>query len=409
MPTQKHPPSPARYIGLDIHKKYLVAIGVDDDRNLVFGPQRVPWSHFENWVVKRLRHDDAVALEATTNAWRVHDALVEQVQSVTVVHPPSVRLIIAQPVKTDKKAARALADLLAAGLLKGIWVPPQPVRDLRALVSRRFRAVSMSTAAKNRLHSVLHRANAGLPDEGSPFAPENRDWWDGLPLSLVERTLVREDLDTLDFAQGQKERLEAAMHELAASDPRVPLLIQVPGIGVINAMTILGAVGDITRFENPEGLSSYAGLTPRIYDSGERRTTGKITKHGRRDLRRAMVDAANHAVTSHPRWQREFERLEPRKGRSKAVVAVARMMLVSVWHILSGEHADREIAPQQAASALFKYAYDVGVRNLPGGISARQFVRRELDRIGFTGFERFRWGSKWITLPDELRELEVNM
>lgn len=409
MSAQKHPPLPARFIGLDIHKHYLVAVGVDAERNLVLGPQRVPWTHFEGWINKRLRPDDAVALEVTTNAWRVHDALVDKVRSVTIVHPPNVRLIVAQPVKTDRKAAQALADLLAAGLLQGIWVPPQEVRDLRALVSRRWRAVAMSTAAKNRLHSVLHRANAGLPAEGSPFDPENRDWWDGLPLSETEALLVQEDLDTLAFAIKQKERLEAALHKMAAGDARVPLLVQVPGIGVINAMSILGAIGDIRRFEDPACLASYAGLCPRIYDSGERRTTGRITKHGRRDLRRAMVDAANKAVEHHPRWKREFQRLEPRKGRSKAVTAVARMMLISVWHILTAQIADREIEPQQAASALFAYAYKVGVRNLPGGITARQFVRRELDRIGFTEFERFRWGSKVITLPDELRRKVAEM
>jgi len=161
--------TPTRFIGLDIHKHYLVAIGVDQDQDQVFGPQKVRWSQFEGWLKRHLTSDDAVVIEMTTNTWQVHDLLVEHVHSVTVVHPPHVKLIVRAQAMTDTKAALALAQLHAAKLLPGIWVPPQEVRELRALTAQRDKMRRLSTIAKNRLQNVLHRHHI-VPPKGHVFA-----------------------------------------------------------------------------------------------------------------------------------------------------------------------------------------------------------------------------------------------
>ena len=93
---------PTRFIGLDIHKEYLVASGVDHDQNQIFGPVKVTWGRFENSIRKNLNRFDAVALEMTTNSWQVHYTLEPHVNSVTIVHPPDVALIVKAQVKTDK-------------------------------------------------------------------------------------------------------------------------------------------------------------------------------------------------------------------------------------------------------------------------------------------------------------------
>ena len=105
---------PTRFIGLDIHKEYLVDSGVDHNQNQVFGPVKVTWGRFENSIQKNLDQFDAVALEMTTNSWRVYDTLEPHVNSVTIVHPPDVALIVKAQVKTDKRAALTLAKLHAA-------------------------------------------------------------------------------------------------------------------------------------------------------------------------------------------------------------------------------------------------------------------------------------------------------
>jgi len=90
--TQKDP-QPKRFIGLDVHKHYLIAIGVDEDLNQVLGPQRVKLSHLEKWISRTLRKEDAIVLEMTTNTWQLYEDLLPHVGSVTVVHPPHVALI----------------------------------------------------------------------------------------------------------------------------------------------------------------------------------------------------------------------------------------------------------------------------------------------------------------------------
>lgn len=112
-----------------------------------------------------------------------------------------------------------------------------------------------------------------------------------------------------------------------------------------------------------------------------------------------MVQMAQKAVQGNPYWQRQYERLERRAGKNKAIVAVARKLLVAVWHILTKEEADRHAAPAQVAASLFALAYKVGVRRLPDR-TAKQFVSRQLDRLGIgQSLKSFKWGSKVIKLP----------
>lgn len=390
---------PTRFIGLDIHKQYMVAAGVDADQNEVLSPQRVTWDRFEAWMKRTLEPSDAVVIEMTTNTWDVYDALIEHVHSVCVVHPPHVKAVVNPQVMTDKIASRTLAKLLAAKLLVSIWIPPREVRDLRALVAEFHKMSVLGSTAKHRLHALLHRHRI-QPEAGVEiFHPNMRPWWNLLHVSLAEKACMNTDLNTLAFAQSQKKELEAALGEWAAKDERVPLLVQLPGVGLLTAVTILSAIGDIRRFPDEDHLVGYAGLGASVHASGEKRTSGGITKHGRRDLRRVMVDAANHAVQDHPHWKRELARLEPKLGRSRAIVRIARLLLMAVWHILSKDVVDKHADARSVACSFFNTVYRMKVRNL-GGLSAKEWVRREMDRLGIgREVSEFRWGSKTVKLP----------
>jgi len=372
---------PQRFIGLDIHKHYLIAVGLDGDLHQVYGPKRVPLSDLEAWRRKTLTPQDAVALEMTTNTWQIYDELQPHVHSVTVVHPPHVKAITQAQVMTDRLAALNLARLLAKGLLVGIWVPPQDVRDHRALAAQRTKMTRLATQAKNRLHAVLHRHHCA-PPAAPLFDPAQRPWWLALPISPLERVRVQSDLDTLAFAQAQIAHLEEALAALAAQDERLPLLVQLPGVGWLTALTILAAIGDITRFPDAKHLVGYAGLGGRVHDSGLTTRTGGITKAGRRDLRAALVEAAQTAANTHPHWQAELARLEPRLGRNKAIVAIARKLLVAVWHVLTEGCADRHAEPARTARKLLQVTYQLGQANRPAGQSAAACVRQHLDRLG---------------------------
>jgi transposase len=204
------------------------------------------------------------------------------------------------------------------------------------------------------------------------FHPDVRPWWNLLHLSSAEKACMNTDLNTLAFAQSQKKALEATLGEWAAKDDRTALLVQLPGVGLLTAVTILVAIGDVRRFPDEDHLVGYAGLGASVHASGEKRTSGGITKHGRRDLRRAMVDAANHAVQDHPHWKKELARLEPKLGRSRAIVRIARLLLLAVWHILSKDVADKHADARSVACSFFNTVYRMRVCNLPQGMSAKQ-------------------------------------
>ena len=289
--------SPTRFFGLDIHKEYFMAVGVNVQREVIFGPQKVSNYQLDIWASRILTPQDSVVLEMTTNTYLFYDTLMPYVHSIIAVHPPSVALVTNAQVKTDKKAALALAQLHAAGMLTGVWIPPHEVRDLRALIARREKMVHLSTMAKNRLHSLLHRNHLVLPEK--PFDPDQRTWWENLPISATEQFLVRSDLETLAFARKQVEQAEECLKKESAKDERILLLVQLPGVAMLTAITILAAIGDISRFSTAKKLVGYAGLGARVHESGMTHATGRISKAGRKDLRRAMVNAANHAIEHH--------------------------------------------------------------------------------------------------------------
>jgi transposase len=373
--------TPQRFVGLDVHKHYLIAIAVNPAGEQIGGPWRVQLSNLEEWAKSHLTLEDALALETTTNAWTVHDDLLPLVHSVTLVHPPHVALIVRAQVKTDNKTALALAQLHAKGLLPAVWVPPQDVREQRATVAQRTKFTRLATQAKNRLHSALHRYHLPLPAEGSPFTPANREWWLKLPVSASERARLQSDLATLDFAESQISALTGALTTDAAQDERIPLLVQLPGFGALNAIAVLAAIGDVHRFETAKQLVGYSGLGSRVHDSGQLHRTGRITKAGRRDLRSAVVEAAQTAANTHPHWQAELARLEPRLGRNKTIVAIARKLLIAVWHVLTKGQADRYAEPERVARKMLNHAYVLGRANRPAGQSVGQYVREQLDRL----------------------------
>jgi len=394
------PTVPTRFIGLDLHKHYLIAVAVDPAGEPVGGPWRVMLDHLEAWAQQHLSQLDAVAVEITTNTYAVYDALRPLVHSVTVVHPPHLALITRVPVKTDHRAALVLAQFLAKGLLPALWVPPQAVRDQRASVAQRAKFTRLSTQAKNRLHAVLHRHHLPLPESGSPFTPVNRPWWQQLPISASEQARVQADLATLDFAEQQVDRLTNALTREAAHDERLPLLVQLPGFNAVNSLTVLAALGDITRFPDAKHLVGYAGLGASVHASGQLYRTGRITKAGRRDLRMALVAAAQTAANTHPHWQAELARLEPRLGRNKAIVAIARKLLVAVWYVLTYQRADRFAEPDRVARKLLNYTYQAGRVNRQPGQSTAAYVREQLDRLHLGAeLEKITHGNRTIPLP----------
>jgi transposase len=372
-----------RYFGLDVHKAYIMVAAVNADQEVVLKPRRVTFERFESWINKALRPSDEVVLEATTNAWHVHDLLAPKVAQVIVAHPYHVKLIAAAAVKTDKRDALALAKLLAAHMIPPVWVPPHHVRDLRAIIAHRNRLVSQRTAAKNRMHSILHRHNL-TPPQGDPFAPNNQAWWNALKLPSSEKLRLKQDIIIINSLSALIEDVEDELKRLSTDPhwaPLVPFLLQITGVGLVSAMTILSAIGDIHRFPSAKKLVGYAGLGGRIRSSGGKHRTGSITKQGRTELRAASVEISWTAVKFNPHWKAEFDRLKARIGDKKAIVAIARKILVSIWHILTHRQADIHATEDKVAYKLLLYTWQLGTQHRPDPYSAPLLTRFFLNQL----------------------------
>jgi len=372
-----------RYVGFDVHKHYVMVGAVDRYQQRLLPPCKVTMVELEGWAQKHLRPTDQVVLEATTNAWYVHDLLKPLVGRVVVTHPPHIKLIAAAMVKTDKKDTMTLAKLLAVNLVPEVWVPPVHVRDLRALLAHRRRLVSQQTQSKNRLQSVLHR-NHLVPPAGKLYHPDQRDWWLALDLAAGDKLRVRQELLMLDQLDTLIDETSDELYHLSLSEPwqeQLPYLIQLPGIGVMTAMVILSAVGDIQRFPSAKKLVGYAGLGAKIHASGLTFHTGGITKQGRRELRTALIEAAWITVRFDPTWRQQFQRLEQRIGRRKAIVAIARKLLVVVWHVLYHRRVDRQADPERVVRYFLAWGRQAkAFARL--GLKASEFARQQLDILG---------------------------
>ena len=390
-----------RFVGLDVHKRSVMVGAVDAHQQIVLRPFRLSWSEFETWQQQHLHATDAVVLEATTNAWHLYDQLAPRVASVTIANPLLVKWISAASIKTDGHDTLKLARLLAAGMIPAVWVPPEPVRQLRALMSHRRRLIAQRTQARNRLQSVLHRHNL-TPPEGELFAVVQRHWWMQLPLESLEKLLVTQDLQLLDAVAPLIEQVEQQLCLESVKEPwaaQVPYLVQQTGIGVLTAMILLSAIGDISRFPHAPQLVGYAGLGARVHDSAETHHSGGITKQGRRDLRAAMVEAAWVAVLHNAYWKARFEHLGRRLSKEKAIVAIARQMLVVVWHVWHNGEPDQHTNAEAVARKMMTWA-EQGGKAMHPDLTATQFVRLQLDRLGIgQDLISLHYGSHEYKLP----------
>lgn len=192
--------------------------------------------------------------------------------------------------------------------------------------------------------------------------------------------------------------MEDSLADFAAQDEQVLFLLQLPGFGLVVALTMLAAIGDIRRFPSANQMVGYAGLGTRIHDSGLTHHTGRITKAGRRDLRAALVQAARVAVKFNAKWRAELEKKEARMGYQKAIVAIARKLLVAVWHVLTKRSADRFAEPEKVAAKLTVYAHNLRRERRPDGQTVAEYVGQQLERLGLQ-VQSFRMGKRTVILP----------
>jgi transposase len=377
------PSSVIRFFGVDLHKHFLFIAAVDALQQIVLKPLKISLENWPAWAREHLLPSDVIAVESTTNSWDFYDGIVNLVAAVQIANAGKLPWINKARVKTDKHDSIKLAKLCAAGLIPQIWIPPTYIREARCLLAHRRRLVGIQTMTRNRLHSLLHRHMLELPP-GRPFSDKNLPWWNSIPVSPVEKILLRHYLDILDHLKPLIDQLDALIASLSDSPEWRDLMtfsLQVPGFGVTLGMTILSAIGDISRFDSPKKLVGYSGLGASVHASGQTFRQGRITKSGRRDLRASLIEAAWSAVNYDPYWKAEFDRLSQRMVTGKAIVALARRLLVVLWHVLSKRQSYRHLTDTQIAAKMMRWSWKVR-KHSPGAVASRLFIRRRLMTLG---------------------------
>lgn len=390
-----------RFVGLDIHKNQITVAAVNAQQVVTLHPGMVRMRNFDSWAQAHLKKTDKIIFESTSNSWHLYDKLVELELDVVVANAHKIKLISSSRTKTDRQDALVLAKLGAANLVPSVWVPPMVVRELRGLISHYRRLLKERTATKNRLHSLLHRHGIEHPG-GDIFSLEKRSWWLSLPLTPVECFRAQQDIRHLQHLDQLVVEAEIEMARTSVQEPwrsQMALLIQLPGIALKSGLTILSAIGDITRFQTPKDLVGYSGLGASIYASGESSRSGGITKQGRRELRQALVECAWITIRLSPHWQAVFQQYASRMSKNKAIVAIARKLLVVIWHVLTKRVADRYAEPEAVARSLYHWG---GTHRAATslGIGRSEFVWRELARLGMgADLLGFMCGGRWTRRP----------
>ena len=372
-----------RYIGIDIHKYYVMIGGQNRHQEWTLRPRQVQMCRFRDWAEKNLKPDDEVVVEATSNVWDIYDIVAPLVRKTVVANAYKVRQIAEARVKTDKEDIKRLITLLIANIVPEVWVPPMHVRELRSLISFRWRLTKQITMSKNRLHSVVQRFNLNAP-EGGLLTDKNKSWWEKQEFSDLTGFQVDRDLEIVEHLEEQKAAIDQKLAELSNTEPwasEAVYLMQIPGFGLIFSMVVLSAIGDISRFSGPKKLVGYAGLGAGVHASGEKYQEKSITKAGRKELRWTMVEAAWVAVRSDPYWKAQFIRLKKRMHVNKAIVSIARRMLVSIWYILTRREPYRHFDEETIAykMLIWSWAMDEKSRH---GMTPQQFAKYGLLRLG---------------------------
>ena len=261
----------------------------------------------------------------------IYDTLDENLD-VVVADPEQVKAIGIVEVKNDPFDAK----LRRAGMIAQSYVPSEQLRERCALVRGRKRLVEKRTDFKNEVHSLLNQH--GVPYDWDPFSVKGREILAGedLSLDLVGQPLMESFLSVIDELTAQIEALEEVSEETAASPPATQLLMTIPGVSFYSSLLITAELGEIERFNEAEQAVNYAGLDPTVRESPDSRTVGRISKRGSGDLRWILVQCANTVVhrCNDPYLGRFYTRLKRRKNHQVAIVATARKLLVSIFHML---------------------------------------------------------------------------
>ena len=382
-----------RAVGLDVHRDFCEVAIVAEGRLRSAGRIKARPDALELFA-QSLDPRDWVALEVTGNAWAIAGILEAHVARVIVVSPNDTGIRQARA-KTDRLDARALAKLLWAGELDGVWTPDERIRKMRRRLARRAQLVRARSRVKNEIHAVLMRCLKDRAPASDLFGVKGRRWLGEQQLAVCERETVDAGLRQVDFLDTEIAAVEQLIAVDALSWPQVKRLMTVPGVNVTVAATFTATVGDIRRFQDRRKLTAYLGLDPKVKQSGDAPANhGHISRQGSSSARHALVEACWSTVPQPGPIAAFYQRIKARRGHSIAIVAAARKLACLFWCLLTRGEDYAYAQPSLTKKKMRRLEITAGAERWQGGRdiwSTNQAMRqaeRELALQAQRAYER---------------------
>lgn len=366
--------------GVDVHKSFLVATIIKTSSSIEPSYQKRRFSTFNNSILefkKWLLENEClyVCMESTGKYWIPVFNLLEDEINVTIANPKWVKAVKGN--KDDTKDSKWIGDLFRLGLVRGSYIPCKKIRFLREFTRYRYKLVSCRSSEKNRYQNALTVCNVALDSVVSDiFGKSSTSIIDYLleqsgtsidheviASKLLKRLKAKEDaviesIEGYQMTDSQKYRMhlvrahmdyitaaindvDSEIESLIASDPdyenAVELLCTIPGVKYDSAITIISEIGiDMSQFCSSKRLCCWAGLTPGSNESAGKKKSVRITRAGVY-LKPALVQCAHAAVKSDksPYYKKKYESLVKRRGKKRAIIAIARMILTAIFQMLT--------------------------------------------------------------------------
>ena len=361
--------------GVDVHKSFIVAV-ICDSTSVKPQYLRKRFSTFNNSLIDfrnwLLANDcQNVCMESTGKYYvPVYNALEGHISNVVVANPKWVRCIKGE--KDDNKDAKWIADLFKLGIVRGSFIPNKDIRILRELTRYLYKLTNMRTSEKNRFTNALTVGNCKLDMVFSDIFGKSssaiintilsqNEYNDEEILKNVDKHCKSSNEDILNSISGiswqdaQKQRMNVIQEHInyldksiktvkeiidsiiAPYESAIKLLCSVPGIDRKSAITIISEIGtDMSQFSSHYRLASWAGLAPGCNESAGKKKSVKISRAGVY-LKPTLVEVAHCAVKDkdNPYYANKFNVLSKRRGKKRAYIAIARKILVAIYHMLS--------------------------------------------------------------------------
>jgi transposase len=320
------------YVGVDLHKETSWFYVLDakgkklDSKNLTNNLENLK-KYFEH-----IPKPFTLAVEATYNWYYFVDLAEQYADRVYLANSYELKAFAKRHKKTDKIDARLIATVLYKGFLPTVTIANKHTREVRELLRYRMKVVTDRTRNISRLKALLDKLGYNYSGDFTTYLALERIKTEGLPDIYVG--LIKKYSDIVCHLNKKEHEVNKEIQGLSKYDLDVENLISIPGIGPFSALLIKSEIIDIKRFNSFNRLCAYAGLAPRVQNSGSKIKYGALNVNRRKNLQWILLENVYHFIKADPIRLNKFENIKKRKGHNTAKVIFARDFLKIVYHVL---------------------------------------------------------------------------